>query len=254
MILFGIFCSVGTAISQSYNDSIYIRKKIETHPRISRLSNGNILYDFEKDFFGRLSLELSGMAEGDTVVVYIGEKLDPSGKIDRNPGGTIRSYRYRISKAQNRDQLFLPDQADKRNTTGNALSLPAFMGILAPFRYVELENSKHADKIRVSREIFHYRFNDQASSFKSSDSVLNAIWDLCKHSIKATSFMGLYIDGDRERIPYEADALINQLSHYALDTEYEIARNTFEYLMLHPTWPTEWHLQMHQIAWYDYLS
>ncbi len=87
MILFGIFCSVGTAISQSYNDSIYIRKKIETHPRISRLSNGNILYDFEKDFFGRLSLELSGMAEGDTVVVYIGEKLDPSGKIDRNPGG-----------------------------------------------------------------------------------------------------------------------------------------------------------------------
>ena len=64
--------------------------------------------------------------------------------------------------------------------------------------------------------------------------------------------MGLYIDGDRERIPYEADALINQLSHYALDTEYIIARNTFEYLMQHPTWPTEWHLQMHQIAWYDY--
>ena len=65
--------------------------------------------------------------------------------------------------------------------------------------------------------------------------------------------MGLYIDGDRERIPYEADALINQLSHYALDTEYSLARNTFEHLMLHPTWPTEWHLQMHQIAWYDYL-
>ena len=59
--------------------------------------------------------------------------------------------------------------------------------------------------------------------------------------------MGLYIDGDRERIPYEADALINQLSHYALDTEYSLARNTFEHLMLHPTWPTEWHLQMHQI-------
>jgi len=253
IILFGIFCFTGTAIAQSYNDSTYIKKKLETHPKTTRLSNGNVLYDFEKDFFGRLSLDLSGMSDGDTVIVYIGEKLDSFGKIDRNPGGTIRSYRYRISKAQNRDQLFLPDQPDKRNTTGNALRLPEFMGILAPFRYAELEGSKHADKIRVSREIFHYRFNDQASSFKSSDSVLNAIWDLCKHSIKATSFMGLYIDGDRERIPYEADALINQLSHYALDTEYEIARNTFEYLMKHPTWPTEWQLQMHQIAWYDYL-
>ena len=253
IILFGIFCFAATAIAQSYNDSTYIKKKLETHPKTTRLSNGNVLYDFEKDFFGRLSLDLSGMADGDTVIVYIGEKLDSFGKIDRNPGGTIRSYRYRVSKAQNRDQLFLPDQPDKRNTTGNALRLPEFMGILAPFRYAELEGSKHADKIRVSREIFHYRFNDQASSFKSSDSVLNAIWDLCKHSIKATSFMGLYIDGDRERIPYEADALINQLSHYALDTEYEIARNTFEYLMKHPTWPTEWQLQMHQIAWYDYL-
>jgi hypothetical protein len=64
--------------------------------------------------------------------------------------------------------------------------------------------------------------------------------------------MGLYIDGDRERIPYEADALINQLSHYAVDASYAMARNTFSYLMAHPTWPTEWHLQMHQIAWYDY--
>jgi hypothetical protein len=127
------------------------------------------------------------------------------------------------------------------------------MGIVAPFRYAEIEKSPSAGKIKLSREYFHYRFNEQASSFKSNDKALNAIWDLCKHTIKATSFMGLYIDGDRERIPYEADALINQLSHYALDTEYSIARNTFEHLMLHPTWPTEWHLQMHQIAWYDYL-
>jgi hypothetical protein len=65
--------------------------------------------------------------------------------------------------------------------------------------------------------------------------------------------MGLYIDGDRERIPYEADALINQLSHYAIDSVYEVARNTIDHLMMHPTWPTEWHLQMHQVIWNDYL-
>jgi len=239
--------------AQQYADSIHIQKKTETASSINKIANGNLLYDFGKDFFGRLKVDLSGLSTGDSALIYIGEKIDVMGAVDRNPGGTIRSYRYRITKEANKDIIYLPNIPDKRNTSGNALRLPEYMGIVAPFRYAEVENSGNASKVRITREIFHYRFNDQASSFHSSDSILNAIWDLCKHSIKATSFMGLYIDGDRERIPYEADALINQLSHYALDTEFGIARNTFEYLMQHPTWPTEWHLQMHQIAWYDYL-
>jgi alpha-L-rhamnosidase len=45
--------------------------------------------------------------------------------------------------------------------------------------------------------------------------LLNRIWELCRYSIKATTFAGVYVDGDRERIPYEADAYLNQLSHYA---------------------------------------
>lgn len=61
------------------------------------------------------------------------------------------------------------------------------------------------------------------------------------------------MDGDRERIPYEADALINQLCHYGVDREYAIARRSHEYLLQHPTWPTEWILQALSIAWYDYL-
>lgn len=243
-----IFVLSGNA--QTYYDSSAIQKKVEASPAGVLLSNGNTLYDFTKEYFGRLRVDMSRMSPGDSVVIYIGEKLTSDGKIDRDPGGTIRSYRYRLVKEANISQVFLPNQPDKRNTTGNAILLPTFMGIIAPFRYVEVQ--QNAQRISISREIFYYRFNDQASSFTSSDSVLNAIWDLSKHTIKATSFTGLYIDGDRERIPYEADALINQLSHYALDTVYSIARNTFAYLLTHPTWPTEWHLQTHQIAWYDY--
>lgn len=61
------------------------------------------------------------------------------------------------------------------------------------------------------------------------------------------------MDGDRERIPYEADALINQLSHYCVDREYTMARRSHEYLLGNATWPTEWILQSVLIAWYDYL-
>jgi hypothetical protein len=249
--LLGVTLSI-SGFSQSNLDSLLIEKKVQSSAKKINLPNGNILYDFEKDFFGKLRVDISMLSSGDTAVIYIGEKLDESGKIDRKPGGNIRFYRYMVTK-NTADILFLPNVPDKKNTSGNAIRLPISMGIVAPFRYAEIEKSPSAGKINLSREYFHYRFNEQASSFQSNDKALNAIWDLCKHTIKATSFMGLYIDGDRERIPYEADALINQLSHYALDTEYSLARNTFEHLMLHPTWPTEWHLQMHQIAWYDYL-
>ncbi|NCD10574.1 MAG: alpha-L-rhamnosidase, partial [Negativicutes bacterium] len=102
-------------------------------------------------------------------------------------------------------------------------------------------------------ETVFYPFNDYESYFHSSDTILNQIWDLSKYSIKATSFTGIYIDGDRERIPYEGDALINQLSHYCVAREYSIARYSHEYLIQHPTWPTEWILQSVLIAWEDYM-
>lgn len=82
---------------------------------------------------------------------------------------------------------------------------------------------------------------------------MNAVWELCKYSIKATSFAGIYVDGDRERIPYEADAYINQLCHYSVDNEYTMARRSHEYLLHNATWPTEWILQSVLMAYNDYL-
>ena len=55
-----------------------------------------------------------------------------------------------------------------------------------------------------------------------------------------------------ERIPYEADAYINQLGHYCTDREFSMARYTHEYLMTHPTWPTEWILHSVLMAYADY--
>ena len=83
--------------------------------------------------------------------------------------------------------------------------------------------------------------------------MLDDIWALCKYSMKATSFCGVYVDGDRERIPYEADAYINQLSHYAVDREYTLARYSHEYLLEKPTWPTEWKQHSVLMAWADFM-
>jgi alpha-L-rhamnosidase len=96
-------------------------------------------------------------------------------------------------------------------------------------------------------------WDDDAAAFESSDEMLNRIWELCRDSIKATTFAGVYVDGDRERIPYEADAYLNQLSHYYTDDDIQIARDTYDHLMSHPTWPTEWASHMIFMAYADWM-
>ena len=103
------------------------------------------------------------------------------------------------------------------------------------------------------RTTVNYPFNDEASAFHSSDSVLNKVWALCKHSLRATTVTGTYIDGDRERIPYEREALISQLGQYCVEGGYAIARHSHEHLITHPTWPTEWVVQSVWMAWNDCL-
>lgn len=100
-----------------------------------------------------------------------------------------------------------------------------------------------------------YQFDDAAADFQSSDEKLNQIWELCKHTLKVTPFMGIYIDGGaRERMPYEADAYMQQVAHYCVDREFAIQRYTTDFLIYNPSWPTEWHLHIVLMAWADYMS
>lgn len=188
------------------------------------------------------------------MTVRLGEMLDGNGNINRRPPGKVRYAQYALVLEKGRHTYQLNIHKDAYNTRPVAIKMPDYIGEVLPFRYLEVENYGHPlSGEAVTRLFVHYKFDDEASFFRSSDSTLNAVWDLCKYSIKATSFLGIYVDGDRERIPYEADAYINQLSHYAVDREFSMARNSHEYLITHPTWPTEWHLQSVLMAWNDYL-
>lgn len=216
-----------------------------------KLKDGSYFADFGKDAFGTLELIYSAK-EVETLTIRLGEKL-LNGKIDRNPGGTIRfsENQFQVEPGKSKYQIQLvPDQ---RNTGAAAVALPDSFPVLTPFRYAEIECSSDLiaeDLIQVAW--FNY-FDSNTSSFSSSDIILNQVWEMCKYSQKATSFAGIYIDGDRERIPYEADAYLNQLSHYSVDNEYAIARRTIEYFMDYPTWPTEWQLHVALLFYQDYM-
>lgn len=218
---------------------------------IVKTSDSSVFIDFGKAAFGTLELSYNSPAK-DSLVIHFGEKLAGK-KIDRKPGGSIRYSKITLPVNAGKQTYTIELKPDGRNTGPMAIPLPTWFGVITPFRYCEIENLKsELTENDVRQKAFFYAFDENQSSFTCSDKTLNQIWDMCKYTMKATSFCGLYVDGDRERIPYEADAYINQLGHYCVDSEYAIAKQTIEYFMAHPTWPTEWLLHTAMLLHQDY--
>lgn len=227
-----------------------IFEKEEISPKsIQKVATNTWLVDFGKAAFANLSFDYQA-SKNEILTVRIGEQLK-EGRLNAEPQGNIRfeEIEVKVSPGQTAYTLALPK--DKRNTGPAAVALPDSFPVLLPFRYVEIVGEKKPQGL--TQEAYFSFFDGSQSSFSSSDTVLNQVWELCKYSMKATSFAGIYVDGDRERIPYEADAYINQLSHYAVDWEYPIARRTIEYFMENPTWPTEWQLHVALMFYEDYM-
>ncbi|MDE3742792.1 alpha-L-rhamnosidase C-terminal domain-containing protein [Maribacter polysaccharolyticus] len=238
---------------QSNDGKILLENSFFQPKTIVELEEGHYFIDFGKAFFGTLQIHPQE-SQSDSLIIHLGEKLETPNKIDRDPGATIRYRKSTVTSLQANTPVSVTLKPYKRNTSGAAIMLPDSVGAIIPFRYCEIENLKiPIESVKFEQKALHYRFNDDASYFSSSNNIMDSIWEMCKHTIKATSFTGYYIDGDRERIPYEADAYINQLSHYSVDNEYTLARRTNEYFIKNPTWPTEWLLHTVMMFYTDYM-
>ncbi len=229
----------------------------------------NGIYDFGKAAFGKLRLTLKA-ASDDSITVIIGERLK-DGRIEHTPQVSSVVYDEIGLKVKAGTHTYLVEPTrNGRNTGPMAVPLPDYVGVVAPFRYCTIESVTGATAsdgssassaspatgvtpVKAERISYHYPFNTEAAQFRCSNDTLNAIWDLCHYSLEPCSFTGIWVDGNRERIPYEYDALIAQLCHYGGDAEYSIDRRTLEWLLDKPTWPTEWILYAVEIAWNDYL-
>lgn len=241
------------SVLTDYATDRYPIQKQDEYPReIEQFDETNYFVDFGKAAFGRIRINLFSENGTDTVTLHLGE-AQKGGQVNRDPGGSIRYSKYTIVPIKGWNNYIVTVTPDERNTGSQAILIPEYIGEVTPFRYCEIENYKYPlQKKDIVRETAFYPFNESDSYFHSSDSILNKVWDISKYSIKATSFLGVYVDGDRERIPYEADAIINQLSHYCVARDFNMARYSHEYLISNPTWPTEWILQSVLMAWEDY--
>ena len=243
--------AVGCAVAGSGE---YKRLEVRTVVPFCVTTNvaGSAVVDFGCTSFGWLEM----VGEGQYSIV-IGEMTNAEGFVVNpyHPSASIRAQKLTGDAPGCRYRVPMP--ADPVNLTGYnpacpAIALPKEIGIVYPFRFAEIQWAPCGGADLVQKAV-SYPMDMAKSSLVSSDTDLVRLYDFCKRTIRATSFCGVYVDGDRERTPYEADAYINQLCQYAVDDDYSLARRSHEWLMEHPTWPTEWKQHSIMIAWADWM-
>jgi hypothetical protein len=205
--------------------------------------NGNYFIDFGRDAFANLKITLSSTNGGEVINIKTGEqKLSGQNAINMNPVGNI----YIESNISHWEGNITLAAGTQTYTVGDYYKYP--------FRYVEINGYSGTFNSSMVRQVsYFYPSSETAANFSSNDSRLNQIWELCKYSMKPTSWCGVYVDGVREHTPYEADAYINQLSDYSTDREYSLGHYSIQYLMAHPTWPSDWTPQMLLMADAEYM-
>ena len=223
---------------------------------VTNTAPGQWFIDFGQDAFGYATLHLQGDYHGRKIEAQFGE-MARGEAVDAFPpeGSTVRYTNVDLT-LENGDVTYpvrpprYPAYSQQRT-----INPPDNFGTVMPFRYLELTGVPGKLSLDdLVQERLLDEFNTNAAAFNSSSAALNQIWNLCRTSMQILSFDGVYIDGDRERTPYESDCYIHQLSAYAVDREFSMLRYSFEYLLQHPTWPTEWKFHMIFIAWADYLQ
>ncbi len=240
-------------ISTEYHTTHYSLVKTEISPhKIIKKAKRHFFIDFGKVAFGFLKLNVKSPVSDRKIIIHLAERGNSKG-VNKRPGGSVRYYKLKQNLKEGWNYIVIRP-CKKMHENKQVIKLPNSIGVIGPFRYVEIEKCPvELDSSNLKQVAIHYPFNEDASYFESSNKILNEVWELCKYSIKATSFCGIYIDGDRERMPYEADAYINQLGHYSTDREFTLARYSHEYLLKNPTWPTEWKFHSILMAWADFM-
>ena len=229
--------------------------KIDVHRKVVH-KNGVHFFDFKKSAFANLTMNITWNPKTQkqiTLKIAVGEKA-VGDSIDQKPGGGIiyETYSLELKEGTHDYDLQIPRYVPKYP---HSQELPKEFPEVIPFRYCEITVPSKEIKInKLTQNALYYLVDWNASSFKSSSNKLNAIYDMCKYSTISNTYNGDYANSQRERMMYEADCYIQQMSHYALDREYAIARYSTENLIFHATWPTEWILHSVFMVWADYWN
>ena len=240
--------------------------------QVTILANGHRLFDFGDLAVGWPEFDLSAAGE---LEVLVGEILSTSGSVmtnlaygwgatpfcrergNRSYGASVKGYGFVTNAAAGTVRLDMSAIVRPRRWL---VTTPARFPTCMPFRYVEVVRSPAPLAVGDLRRVdLRYPFDMAEEFFDCSDRDLVRVHDLCKRTLWIDSFLGIWVDGDRERGPYTADLANTMLSAAALSSDYAVSRRTFRwfenpgaYVRHAINWPIEWGQTYVWCAWLDW--
>lgn len=164
---------------------------------VKMLGDGLYFLDFGQEITGQLEMKASGDA-GLTIEIKYGEELEED-------SGHLVKYKMRCNCTY----------IEKWILSGNEDILEQFD--YKAFRYVEVSDPKGCvDADSFCAVVRHYLYDNNLCLFKSSNALLNGIWDICKNGVRY-GCQEVYVDcPSREKGQYLGDAVITAQSQMYL--------------------------------------
>jgi len=188
--------------------------------------------------FGAVTFGAAAFALDSDTAVPLTIELRESLVLEREPANqyAIGQFEVRQKFAPGRHVISPPLRHLPRVET-----LPAGLEGILPFRYARIVGLPAGGAPPAVQKIeVRFPYVGSVARFESSSPELNAVWELSKQTILNTGYGGMFVDGNRERLPYEADAHINLLAQFAIVPDPRLAQATIRHLADNPSWPIEW--------------
>ena len=168
------------------SDLTRVKEKIITPKSITQPSKGKYIIDLGKIYAGRFNITFEGGNSGDTIKMI---------------GGFVLNNDCTVSKKINQQtdlRFFFIHNGKKAIFEPNV-----YLGL----RYLQVENSPNVlTKNNVHFIERHYELTNEPATFKSSNSMLNDVWDLMIHSLKVGSQEGFVDTPTREKGTFLGDS------------------------------------------------
>lgn len=226
-------------------------KVTENEASSVELNDGIYHIEFDRLFFGTLKIDFREKLQSEcNVNIVIGENKNSNGAVwtrnDMNEQLTGYGLNYYeedvVIPAGVKSYLVKLPLRTRPSVDNIKLAYQNWEGGVFPFKYCDIKGLPY-DNMNCGNFI-QCAVTDESdysvNTFVSDNEILNQVYALCKDTIEATTYSGIYVDGYRELKTYEADSYINELGHMSLTNNYNIDRQSIELLLKNHTWPTEW--------------
>lgn len=168
---------------------------------VREIAPGNLLIDFGKETTGRLLVEAMGK-KGQVLEIHYGEEMETPDKVRGNMRCNCKYIEKWILAGSENDSLETYDYK--------------------AFRYVQILGAAAIKTETIAAEVRHYPFDDSACEFKSSNELLNNIWEICKNAVKIGTQEGYLDCPSREKGQYLGDATVMAQAYAYLTGDYTI--------------------------------